>query len=559
MHWEIMAKRLLLDYHKTLPLNGLQAATVLLLIYGVTCVSSNEVLVPERVSAVLGKNITLGCRVEVGTNLSLTQSSWERRLPSGTITLAVFNPQFGISISPDYARRLSFMNPSVHDATIILEGVGFQDIGSYTCKVATFPLGNTQASITVNILVEPKVYVSAGSTALVDGGNESVAATCIAERSRPAAEVSWETELFGRSEVQIQDEPNGTYTTQVRYVLEPRRHSQGHTLTCVVRHPALQTEIRIPYVLNVQFAPEVTVVGYDQNWFVGQENVKLDCGAKANPPAHHFSWTRLDGPMPDGVDIVNNTFSFTRPLERNDSGLYRCEVYNDIGPRSHDVHIWIQDPPPTTTPVPTTSTPLFLDTSMAPNKRRGASGHFTSPTLASLSDSSMGTIVGGAVGGVLLLGLLLILGGACFMRQRRTFRGDYYTKQYLGPSDMQKESQLDVLQPHELQEVDGDAHNSTCKDSQELKPKPGLGGDIIYPNDIKDREDWGDGHRGLREGSYYPVENHNIHHPKGPLVHTPTVTNGSPYLPEDCYDNGTDSEYVSHMDGSVISRREWYV
>ena len=115
-------------------------------------VCSNEVLVPERVSAVLGKNITLGCRVEVGTNLSLTQSSWERRLPSGTITLAVFNPQFGISISPDYARRLSFMNPSVHDATIVLEGVGFQDIGSYTCKVATFPLGNTQASITVNIL-----------------------------------------------------------------------------------------------------------------------------------------------------------------------------------------------------------------------------------------------------------------------------------------------------------------------------------------------------------------------------------------------------------------------
>ena len=64
--------------------------------------------------------------------------------------------------------------------------------------------------------MEPKVYVSAGSTALVDGGNESVAATCIAERGRPAAEVSWETELFGRSEVQTQDEPNGTSTTQVQ-------------------------------------------------------------------------------------------------------------------------------------------------------------------------------------------------------------------------------------------------------------------------------------------------------------------------------------------------------
>lgn len=115
-------------------------------------VSSNQVVVPETVSAVLGKNITLGCRIEVGSNLSLTQSSWERRLPSGTITLAVFNPQFGISISQEYAKRVSFLSPSVHDATIVLQGVGFADIGSYTCKVATFPLGNTQASTTVNIL-----------------------------------------------------------------------------------------------------------------------------------------------------------------------------------------------------------------------------------------------------------------------------------------------------------------------------------------------------------------------------------------------------------------------
>lgn len=186
---------------------------------------------------------------------------------------------------------------------------------------------------------------------------------------------------------------------------------------------------------------------------------------------------------------------------------------------------------------------------------------FSSPTLASLPDSSLGTIVGGAVGGVLFLILLLILGGACFMRQRRTFRGDYYTKQYLGPSDMQKESQLDVLQPHELQEVYGD---KTSKGSQDLKPK--LGGDIIYPDytpERKDRDDWadrGDGHRVLKDGKYYP-DHYNTQnmHPCGPPVHSPVVNNGSPYIPEDCYDNGTDSDYVSHMDGSVISRREWYV
>ena len=117
---------------------------------------------PERVDAVLGKNITLGCRVEVGANLTLTQSSWERRLPSGTITLAVFNPEYGISIADAYERRVSFVNPSTGDASIMLEGVGFADIGSYTCKVATFPLGNTQASTTVNILGRWRGSVRAG-------------------------------------------------------------------------------------------------------------------------------------------------------------------------------------------------------------------------------------------------------------------------------------------------------------------------------------------------------------------------------------------------------------
>lgn len=100
--------------------------------------------------------------------------------------------------------------------------------------------------------VEPKVYVSAGPTALLDGGNESLVATCIAERGRPAAEVFWETELYGRSEKQSQDEPNGTSTTHVRYMWQPQSYAQGKTLTCVVRHPALQTEFRIPFILNVQ-------------------------------------------------------------------------------------------------------------------------------------------------------------------------------------------------------------------------------------------------------------------------------------------------------------------
>lgn len=512
----------------------------------------NQVTVPERINAVLGRNITLSCRIEVGSNLSLTQSSWERRLPSGTVTLAVFNPEYGTSVSPEYSRRVSFVSPSVRDATITLEGVGFDDIGSYTCKVATFPLGNTQASTYVNILVEPKVYVSTGPTALMDGANESLVATCIAERGRPAAEVFWEADLNGRSDRQVQEEADGTTSVHMRYLWQPQSHAQGRVLTCVVRHPALQTDFRIPFTLNVQFAPVVSIQGLSENWYVGQENVRFECGAKANPAPRSFTWIRLDGQMPDGVRIVNSTFTFSRALERNDSGVYRCEVTNDIGMRSRDVNLWVQDPPPTTA-APTTPVRLTPGAGTAADQQRA---QFSSPTVGSVPDGTLGTIVGGAVGGVLFLVLLLVLGVVCYMRKRRTFRGDYYTKQYLGPSDMQKEAQLDVLQPHELQEVYGD---KTSKGSQDLKPK--LGGDIIYP-EYKERDEWadrGEKQRSIKDANYYAnhYNNQNMH-PCGPPVHS-NMNNGSPYMPEDSYDNGTESDYVSHLDGSVISRREWYV
>lgn len=117
-------------------------------------VCGSQVVVPPSVSGVLGKNVTLGCRIQVDSNLSLTQSSWERRMPSGWVTVAVYNPMFGISIQPEYVRRLSYHMPSNHDATIVLEDVGFADVGEYTCKVATFPLGNTQASTTLSVLGE---------------------------------------------------------------------------------------------------------------------------------------------------------------------------------------------------------------------------------------------------------------------------------------------------------------------------------------------------------------------------------------------------------------------
>lgn len=46
--------------------------------------------------------------------------------------------------------------------------------------------------------------------------------------------------------------------------------------------------------------------------------------------------------MPDGAQVLNNSLVFTKALQKNDSGVYRCEVANDIGLQSRDLRIRIQ-------------------------------------------------------------------------------------------------------------------------------------------------------------------------------------------------------------------------
>ncbi|XP_039600890.1 nectin-3-like protein isoform X2 [Polypterus senegalus] len=323
-------------------LNWVKAA-LLFFIYHLAGAVSDRVIVDPHITAVLGKNITLICKVFVVE--ALTQISWEKVQNGSTQTLAVYNPSYGISIDEPYQQRMSFKSPSNRDATIILEDVRFTDTGEYICKVTTFPSGNSQSSTTVSVMVEPKVYVVKGSQPLTDGGNETIVAVCKAEKGKPAAEVTWESDVFGQSFQNLSTEPNETITVSNYYKWIPTRFAQGKQLTCVVRHPALEMEVRIPFVLNIKHAPEVGITGYDENWFVGRENVQLKCNVAANPPPTKYVWSRSDGEWPSDLQSVNNTLIFSKPLHHNHSGTYQCEVTNEIGSSKKQRTIHILDVP----------------------------------------------------------------------------------------------------------------------------------------------------------------------------------------------------------------------
>ncbi|XP_015733651.1 nectin-3 isoform X2 [Coturnix japonica] len=299
-------------------------------------------VVDPHVTAVWGKKVALKCIIDI--NETITQVSWEKIYGKISETIAVHHPEYGISIQEKYQGRVSFKNYSLTDATIILKNVSFSDAGEYICKAVTFPLGNSQSSVTVTVLVEPVVSLTKGPNPLIDGANQTIAAICTAATGKPAAEIDWEGGL-GEMESSSTLFPNETVTVISQYTIVPTRFARGRRITCIVRHPALEKEIRFSHVLDIQYAPEVSVTGYDGNWFIGRENVQLRCNADANPLPMEFTWTRLDGQWPEGLLSVNNTLQFSSPLTYNYTGTYICKVTNSLGQRSDQKTIYILDMP----------------------------------------------------------------------------------------------------------------------------------------------------------------------------------------------------------------------
>nr|XP_020665528.1 nectin-3 isoform X2 [Pogona vitticeps] len=299
-------------------------------------------VVDPHVKAVWGKNVTLKCIIDI--NETLTQITWEKIHGKSVQTIAVHHPEYGFSVQGEYQGRVSLKNTSHTDASIILANVTFSDSGEYVCKAVTFPLGNSQSSTTVSVLVEPIVSLRKGPNDLIDGANQTVAAICTAATGKPAAEVIWEGDL-GEMETTSTAYSNETVTVESRYKLVPTRFARGRRITCVVKHPALEKEIRMLHVLDIQYSPEVTVTGYDGNWYIGRENVLLRCNADANPLPMEFTWSRLDGGWPEGLQPLNNTLHFNSPLTYNYTGTYVCKVANSLGQRSDQKTIYILDVP----------------------------------------------------------------------------------------------------------------------------------------------------------------------------------------------------------------------
>ncbi|XP_069750803.1 nectin cell adhesion molecule 1b isoform X12 [Narcine bancroftii] len=321
-------------------------ARFLLLAALVPVFQAQTVTVDDSLSGFIGTSVILRCTfINNDPKIKITQVTWQKATNGSKQNIAIFHPSMGVSVLPPYQDRVSFKKPSLNDATIELSRLELVDEGVYICEFATFPTGNRENQVNLTVFARPLIDAELSPQTIIaraDHPRKLVVATCTSANGKPPGSITWETKVNGETIVKESRNQNGTITVTSQYLLVPSREAHRQPLTCVVNYQMDRTTKVL--MLNVQYEPEVTVEGFDGNWYLNRENVRLTCKADGNPPATNYNWKMLNGSLPVNVEPQNNTLLFKGTVSYDLAGTYVCEATNAIGTRSGLVEVNITGP-----------------------------------------------------------------------------------------------------------------------------------------------------------------------------------------------------------------------
>ncbi|XP_049633010.1 nectin-4 [Suncus etruscus] len=324
---------------------GTEAPVLLLLVLGSfegRCPAGE--LETADVVAVLGQDARLPCFYRGDPEERVAQVAWARLdADEGARELALLHSEYGLHVGAAYEGRVEQPEDprSPLDGAVLLRNAVQADEGEYECRVSTFPAGSFQARLRLRVLVPPLPSLNPGP-ALEEGQGLTLAASCTAEGS-PEPSVSWDTAVRGsQSNRSFKHSRSAAVTSEFRLV--PSRSMNQQPLTCVVSHPGLLQDQRITHILHVAFLAEVSVRGLEDPklWQLGQEGASLKCLSEGQPPPT-YNWSRLDAPLPRGVQAEGATLTFPA-LTTEHSGTYVCHVSNRVSSRDAQVLVEVAEP-----------------------------------------------------------------------------------------------------------------------------------------------------------------------------------------------------------------------
>ncbi|XP_069551688.1 poliovirus receptor-like isoform X1 [Brachyistius frenatus] len=500
--------------------------------------SGQRVKVEPEVLSYPGQTVNLRCAFTDAAGIQLTMITWIYEPKDGDrLNIAVFHPSF----EPNYPDspmkgRVSFTPspPKLVNPSLQITDVRISDEGKYICEYATYPSGNEQGITYLVMLAKPQ---NSASIVTVEAGTKPVVvARCESMDGRPTAQISWVTTANGNDTTTSKLGAENTMTVNSEYRMIPMAKDNGKDISCLVAHRTQVKPESFLMKLAIQYPPQVTILGYDNNWYVGRTNVMLTCQATANPLPTSVNWKTMSGEMPDTVQITGNELKILKVDEAVNT-TFVCEVRNRIGTNRDQVTAMVREP--------------------------------------SQNPSNAGVVAGAVIGSLLALLLVAALIAVLVTRSRRQQQG-YRAN---GGSDMKtrifgggkKASKNGTGGGAGSGGVGGGNNNGPIYVYNESSPHPGLGEknnhhqpltmggrpevvattptaqDILLSNELDDGE--------RRKFDELEEEERYDHFTGG----APILQLRPPHDQDDMIGDYLDDDMESQRDGSVISRTAVYV
>nr|XP_012301934.1 poliovirus receptor [Aotus nancymaae] len=305
---------------------------------------------PTQVHGFLGDSVTLPCHLQLPSTevTHVSQLTWTRLGDSRSV--AVFHRTQG----PNYpeSKRLEFvaarLGAELRDASLRVFELRAEDEGNYTCLFVTFPQGSRSAVTWLRVFAKPQNTAEAQKVQLT---REPVpVARCISTGGRPPARITWHSDLGGMANMtQVQGRLSGTVTVTSLWILAPSSQVDGKIVTCKVEHESFEKPQLLAVNLTVYYPPEVSISGYDGNWYLGQTDANLTCDAHSNPEPTGYEWSTTMGPLPPSA-VAQGAQLLIHPVDKSINTTFICNVTSALGARQAELTVQVKEGPPSEPP-----------------------------------------------------------------------------------------------------------------------------------------------------------------------------------------------------------------
>ncbi|KAL5019753.1 hypothetical protein ScPMuIL_002645 [Solemya velum] len=242
----------------------------------------------------------------------------------------------------------------IEEFNLEIQDVNLEDDAEFQCQLQATEaaLGIRSRSVHLSIVLPP-------DSPEIQGGGETVPVvlgipsniTCLAANGKPAADITWFI-----SGVRVTEGVTSTQTVQAdgkrvdtisNLEIKAEETDTGKEIECQASNAALTQPHRTRVVLDVTYAPIITLTVNTSRTIREFDYVRFTCTAAANPFDINWRWYRNRVLIPDETNPTLELGAITRELH---GSMITCEGTNSVGSSIMDYSLDIEYGPKFITP-----------------------------------------------------------------------------------------------------------------------------------------------------------------------------------------------------------------